>query len=194
MKITAVRVLQLTGGRAYEGPLWVERHGGPLTLYPEFRELPPGPASGGGRAVAADGGKTSATFLRIETDEGVHGIASVSGGSARIIAAELRPLLLGRDPLATERLWDIAYRAMIHGRKGASIMALSSVDCALWDLKGRWLDQPVYRLLGGPTRETIPSLRQRARSLQLCHMGILCRSPPTSWLRRHPTSVPFWST
>ena len=36
-------------------------------------------------------------------------------------------------------------------------MALSTLDCALWDLKGKWLGQPVYRILGGPTRETIPA-------------------------------------
>ena len=157
MQITAVRVLRLTGGRAHDEPLWVERHGGPLSVYPEFRALPPGPASDGGREAPPPGDQTTATFLQVDTDEGVTGIASAAGGSARIIATELRPLLLGRDPLATERLWDVAYRALIHGRKGAPMMALSSVDCALWDLKGKWLGQPVYRLLGGPTRETIPA-------------------------------------
>ena len=45
---------------------------------------------------------------------------------------------------------------MVHGRQGDAMLALSAVDCALWDLKGRWLNQPVYRLLGGPTRDTVP--------------------------------------
>jgi L-alanine-DL-glutamate epimerase-like enolase superfamily enzyme len=48
------------------------------------------------------------------------------------------------------------HRIMVHGRQGDAMLAISAVDCALWDLKGRWLGQPVYRLLGGPTRPSIP--------------------------------------
>ena len=61
----------------------------------------------------------------------------------------LGPLLVGDDPVAHERLWDRLYRHAVHGRKGVSMMAASALDCALWDLKGRWLGAPVYRLLGG---------------------------------------------
>lgn len=46
---------------------------------------------------------------------------------------------------------------MVHGRQGEAMLAISAVDCALWDLKGRWLGQPVYRLLGGPTQEQVPA-------------------------------------
>ena len=67
---------------------------------------------------------------------------------AFIIDTALRPLLMGRDPLAIELLWDLMYRTMIHGRKGETMMAISVVDCGLWDLKGKALGQPVYRLLG----------------------------------------------
>ena len=45
---------------------------------------------------------------------------------------------------------------MVHGRQGDAMLAISAVDCALWDLKGRWLGQPVFRLLGGPTRDAMP--------------------------------------
>ena len=48
------------------------------------------------------------------------------------------------------------HRIMVHGRQGDAMLAISAVDCALWDLKGRWLDQPVYRLIGGPTRDAVP--------------------------------------
>ncbi len=69
----------------------------------------------------------------------------------------MAPLLIGGDPLATEYWWDVLYRYCVHGRKGVEMMAISALDCALWDLKGRHFGVPVYVLLGGPTRETIPA-------------------------------------
>ena len=64
-------------------------------------------------------------------------------------------LLIGENPHAVERIWDKMYRTAIHGRKGEAMMALSKVDLALWDLKGKLLNAPVYVLLGGPSREKI---------------------------------------
>jgi L-alanine-DL-glutamate epimerase-like enolase superfamily enzyme len=64
---------------------------------------------------------------------------------------------MGRDAFAHEFLWDIMHRTLVHGRQGIAMMAVSAVDCALWDLKGRALNQPVYRLLGGPTRTEVPA-------------------------------------
>ena len=49
------------------------------------------------------------------------------------------------------------YRFLIHGRKGHPMFAISSIDCALWDLRGQWLGQPLFRLLGGPVRDSIPA-------------------------------------
>jgi L-alanine-DL-glutamate epimerase-like enolase superfamily enzyme len=76
---------------------------------------------------------------------------------AWIVATRLRPIVVGRDPIAHELLWDQMHRIMVHGRQGDAMLAISAVDCALWDLKGRWLNQPVYRLIGGPTRPAIPA-------------------------------------
>jgi len=76
---------------------------------------------------------------------------------AYIIGQQLTPLLLGHSPLAIERIWDRLYRFMVHGRKGLVMQAISVVDCALWDLKGKWAGAPVYILLGGPTQESIPA-------------------------------------
>jgi L-alanine-DL-glutamate epimerase-like enolase superfamily enzyme len=66
-------------------------------------------------------------------------------------------VLIGRDPLATETLWDQMQRLNRHGRSGLFMTAISAVDCALWDLKGKAWGQPVHRLLGGPTRPAVPA-------------------------------------
>ena len=61
-----------------------------------------------------------------------------------------KPLLVGADALATELLWQTLYnRLRDHGQKGLAIEALSAIDIALWDLKGRHLGLPIHRLLGG---------------------------------------------
>jgi D-galactarolactone cycloisomerase len=67
-----------------------------------------------------------------------------------------KPLLIGADALATEAIWQALYnRLRDHGQKGLAIEALSAVDIALWDLKGRHLGLPVHRLLGGPLRRRV---------------------------------------
>ena len=138
-----------------DGRFWEERLVQPLDVYPEFRKR--GPAAWGNQ-VDDRTYRLSAVFIQIETDEGAVGIAGpMSESVAYIVATSLRPLLMGRDAFAHEFLWDVMHRAMVHGRQGEAMMAISAVDCALWDLKGRALGQPVYRLLGGPTRTTVPA-------------------------------------
>ena len=80
----------------------------------------------------------------------------IEAEQAYFIQTRLAPFLKGKDPLATERLSDEMLRIDRHGRSGMFVTAISVVDCALWDLRGKALAQPVYRLLGGPTRKTIP--------------------------------------
>jgi D-galactarolactone cycloisomerase len=67
-----------------------------------------------------------------------------------------KPLLIGADAFATELHWQTLYnRLRDHGQKGLAIEALSAVDIALWDLKGRRLGLPVHRLMGGPLRSRV---------------------------------------
>ncbi len=154
MKVTAVRLLRLQGAMPFAEEFWEERLVRPLDLYPQHRQDGPPTL----RRLDDGHYHMEGIFLRVETDEGVYGTAGpVAGEQASIIATQLRPLLVGEDPRATELIWDRIYRAQVHGRKGPPMMALSALDCALWDLKGKWLDQPLYRLLGGPTRERIPA-------------------------------------
>ncbi len=154
MKITAVRVFELTGVMEYQGEFWEERLVRPMDIYPEHKVEGPHWLD----KVSEGHYRIRAHFVELETDEGVSGVGGpMPADQAYIIATQLKPLLMGHDPLAIERIWDRLYRAMVHGRKGVVMMAISVVDCALWDLKGKWAGAPVYRLLGGPTRESIPA-------------------------------------
>ena len=72
------------------------------------------------------------------------------------VAEYYRPLLIGADALATETIWQMLYnRLRDHGQKGIAIEALSAIDIALWDLKGKHFGVPVHRLLGGPLRSRV---------------------------------------
>ena len=122
-----------------------------LALYPP---LSPGrvrePASGA-RSIRG-------IYVEILTDDGITGLyGPIAEEQAAVILAFLRPFLLGRDPLATELLHDQMLRMHRHGRSGFFVMAISALDCALWDLKGKAWGLPVYRLLGGPTRASVPA-------------------------------------
>lgn len=146
MKISAVRCFTMSG--VAELPTIEERQVGMLDSYPEFarRAAPSSPAR---REI-------SACYVAIETDDGPSGLfGPIFDETAPIILIKLAPHLVGRDPLAGELLWDILYRQDRHARKGHEMMAISAVDCALWDLRGKAMGYPVYRLLGGPTRERV---------------------------------------
>lgn len=154
MKIVDIKLREISGTMEHPDPFWEERLIRPVDVYPEFRE------QGADYSTSLGDGRYAirAVFLEIHTDDGIVGLAGpCSRMEAFIIDTSLRPLLVGRDPLAIERLWDVMYRASIHGRKGETMMAISVVDCGLWDLKGKALGQPVFRLLGGPTRTSFPA-------------------------------------
>jgi L-rhamnonate dehydratase len=107
-------------------------------------------------------------IVRIHTDAGVTGVgeadASPSVVKALVDAPEswlrsrgLAGMLVGEDPLHTERLWDKMYHGTLWmGRGGVTIEALSAVDIALWDIKGKVLGLPVHTLLGGARRDAVP--------------------------------------
>jgi L-rhamnonate dehydratase len=154
MKITAVRVRRLRGTFETDGPFWEERLVRPIDIYPEYRARQD---FEGGTQIDPRHFRVEQQFLQIDTDAGVSGIAGPLWETVAFVAGKrLAPILLGQDPIATEKLWDQMHRLMVHGRQGETMLAISAVDCALWDLKGRWLGQPAYRLIGGPTRDAVP--------------------------------------
>lgn len=99
-------------------------------------------------------------ICEIETDDGVIGLGNAALApqiAKQIIDLYLAPLLIGEDPFDTEYLWQKMYRrTMAWGRKGIGMVAISAVDIALWDLMGKATVKPVFKLLGGRTKERIP--------------------------------------
>jgi len=180
-----------------DGAFWEERLVRPIDIYPEYRARDD---FEGGIQTDAEHFSLVQYFTRIETDAGIIGIAGpLPEMVALFVAKRLRPILLGQDPIAHEKLWDQMHRIMVHGRQGDAMLAISAIDCALWDLKGRWLDQPVYRLLGGPTRDAVPCYasmlgfavrdlgRVRARAAEYQALGYRAQK----WFFRHgPMSGP----
>ena len=91
------------------------------------------------------------TLVRVTAEDGTLGIGWCLGGEAAtcFVRTTLAGLAEGRDLFATEQLWDEAYYSTIlQGRRGAAVRALSAVDVALWDLKGKVLGAPLAHLLG----------------------------------------------
>jgi L-alanine-DL-glutamate epimerase-like enolase superfamily enzyme len=142
MKIVDVRSFRLAGPAPYDPEtFWEERLVQPVDIYPKWREIGPN------YSIPEP---FYQSFLEIVSDEDVSGIyGPVSDDVLRCVLNNLRPYLLGEDPFSTEKLWDLMYRSQVHGRKGETMFAISAVDIALWDLKGKAVSQPVTRLLGG---------------------------------------------
>ncbi len=113
-------------------------------------------------------------FIKVHTDEGVHGVGEGSGWPRVIATAvqDLKHVLIGEDPANIDRLWSKMLVAMMgHGQTGTvGGGALTAIEMALWDIKGKVLGQPVWNLLGGCFRDRIPvyghaKTPERAREL-----------------------------
>ena len=98
-------------------------------------------------------------FLKIETDAGIAGWGEpVLEGHAETLAAkiaEFSDFLIGRDPLHIEDIWQSLYRNGCYRGGPVLMSAISGIDMALWDIKGRDADRSVHALLGGPVRDRI---------------------------------------
>ncbi|MBI4165331.1 MAG: L-rhamnonate dehydratase [Acidobacteria bacterium] len=123
----------------------------PMSIYPAYR-----------KKRSSWFGPMTAAVIEIVTDAGVRGLGTVGGGKGKlaqtVVEEQLKTLLVGSNPFDIELLWEQMFRAsQFYGRKGAVINVISGIDIALWDLLGRALEQPVYNLLGGKTKEKIPA-------------------------------------
>lgn len=112
------------------------------------------------------------TLVRIETDCGLSGVGEcmvrLAPTATRAIVEDLAPVLIGRDPLDREAIWELLFGVMMNRghNRGMFVEAISGIDIALWDLAGKYLDLPLYTLLGGRHHERLAayasSLRFRA--------------------------------
>src|SRR5258708_20023293 len=98
--------------------------------------------------------------LKTETDEGIYGLGDGTlNGRELAVASYLNdhvlPCIIGRDPFQTEDIWQYLYRGPYWRRGPVTMAAIGAVDVALWDIKGKALNTPVYNLLGGRSREGV---------------------------------------
>jgi L-alanine-DL-glutamate epimerase-like enolase superfamily enzyme len=103
--------------------------------------------------------KTRTALVRVFTDEGVEGVGECSPMNVPVmchfVETTLKPIVVGRDPLDTERLWDaMFYGTYKLGTGGTQPSCIAGVDIALWDIKGKVARMPLYRLIGGAVRTT----------------------------------------
>jgi len=111
------------------------------------------------RGITVHAGAIQYLWVRIHTDEGLIGLGESypnAEAEAAIVHSRLAAVLLGRDPSAIDKLWADMFLAVSYsGWAGAEMRAMSAVDIALWDLAGKATNQPIYKLLGGASRQSI---------------------------------------
>ena len=169
MKITGIRFVKVTGVLDRDIGLAEWRALQPADVDPAFAKrplaLPPAsvPDEDGVRRIRA-------TFLFVDTDEGISGTSTQIGGD---LPAKIRrlfvPWLIGRDPLAIEENWDLMFRLS----NGRGLLAAAAVDNALWDIRGKLEGVPVYELLDGPKQDGL-----------LPYAGTVDSSPDPAKVRR----------
>ena len=162
MKITAVNILKRTCNfeKTYQS---VERQTNQMDNYGDLER----PADYAPPKNAADTLKTG-LFIEISTDGGVSGEYGFVESRAELLSIfeGLSACLIGRDPLDNRMLWDMMSRFDRHSRSGIMMMAISALDIALWDLKGKILGQPVYKLLGGGRPKVRPYISALGFSIE----------------------------
>ncbi|MGB6975890.1 MAG: D-mannonate dehydratase ManD [Gammaproteobacteria bacterium] len=131
--------------------------------------------------------------LKIYTDEGVYGLgdATLNGRElsvASYLQDHLVPCLIGRDPREIEDIWQYFYRGAYWRRGPVTMAAIAAVDMALWDIKGKVLNTPIYNLLGGRSRKGVmvyghangkdiaETVDQVGKYIEMGYLAIRCQS------------------
>lgn len=111
------------------------------------------------KAYTMDAYRTNWTFIKVETDEGLYGWGEASLGTRENAlegcVEDMKRLVVGRNPLNIEKMWFEVYRDSYW--KGGPVMmsALSGIEIAMWDIAGKFYNQPVYNLMGGKMRDAV---------------------------------------
>src|SRR6202045_552226 len=111
------------------------------------------------RVIVCSPGRNFVT-LKIVTEDGINGLgdATLNGRDlavASYLTGHLIPLLIGRDARRIEDIWQYLYKGAYWRRGPVTMAAIGAVDTALWDILGKTLNTPVYRLLGGACRDAV---------------------------------------
>jgi L-rhamnonate dehydratase len=150
--IAEVEIIRITGPFTSRPGMDHQFQVQPIHIYDDLRPAPykDNPASG---ETTSD---ITQAYIRIRTKGGIEGLyGMLEPETVTPILEQLRPFLLGKDAMMLSALWDELYRNNRHSRAGHYMMALSAVDNALWDIRGRYFNTPVYELLGGATRKEV---------------------------------------
>ncbi len=120
-------------------------------------------------------------IVKVETDEGIYGLGEVGirnwGRAIEQAINHLSQIVVGQDPFSTERLWQHMFRGGFFPADKVYCCAISAIDIALWDIKGKALGMPVYKLLGGPVRDKVVCYphtqgRSNAELLENCKRAV----------------------
>jgi L-rhamnonate dehydratase len=150
LTISDVDILKLSGTHELVPGLNRQYQVNPLHVYAERR---PRPFKDPPENTKPERRPLTHYYVRIRTKGGVEGLYGLVDKEALpVLLGTLRPLVIGQNALAVERIWDQMYRSNRHSRASHFMMAISYIDNALWDLRGRHFGGPVFRLLGGPTQ------------------------------------------
>jgi L-alanine-DL-glutamate epimerase-like enolase superfamily enzyme len=105
------------------------------------------------------GGFRNFLFVVVDTDEGIYGVgeAGITGRELAVMGAieHFKPLLIGQNPFHTEHIWQMLFRGGFFPAQRILTAAISAIDIALWDIKGKALNLPIYELLGGKVRDRV---------------------------------------
>jgi mannonate dehydratase len=112
-----------------------------------------------GKVIVCGPGRNFVT-LKLQTEDGVYGLGDATlNGRELAVASYLRdhvvPLLIGRDARRIEDIWQYLYKGAYWRRGPVTMTAIAAVDTALWDIKGKMSNAPVYQLLGGASRDSV---------------------------------------
>ena len=111
------------------------------------------------KVIVASPGRNFVT-VKVLTDEGLYGIGdgTVNGREKAVVAYledHVIPCLIGRDPARIEDIWQYLYRGAYWRRGPITMAAISAIDMALWDIKAKAANMPLYQLLGGASRDKV---------------------------------------
>src|SRR5689334_12953417 len=95
----------------------------------------------------------SRAIIEVETDGGIIGIGE--GGGSKDLIEQCAKMMIGQDPFQIEHIWQLLYRGVFYPPGREKLHAMGGLEMALWDIKGKALNVPVYELLGGSTRQFI---------------------------------------